>query len=301
MEVKKIKLKSEIKCNTCKEVRSSNYFCWRGTHVYFQCKYCMRDARLKQCSKCLDIKSLDCFYYRQARNTYQSFCRECKNKRDTAYRNRPEVKVRNNTPERKEYLKEKSQKYRNDPENVEKLKKYREERRANSEIRQKEYEVNKQYRANPDNREKIRKMKRDYERKRKKEDVGYKIKNNLRNRIRDALNGTNKSEKTMDLMGCDIEFFKIWLEFLFDENMSWENYGSYWHMDHVKPCASFNLLEETEQRKCFHWSNVRPLKGEENVTKGDYYDDNIKNSHRYVLEEFCEERSVDIPTIANDI
>jgi hypothetical protein len=301
MDAEKNQVEKSIKCNTCREVRSSKYFCWRGTQYYPKCKYCMRDARLKQCSKCLDIKSLDCFYYRQARNTYQSFCRECKNKRDTAYRNRPEVKVRNNTPERKEYLKEKSQKYRNDPENVEKLKKYREERRANSEIRQKEYEVNKQYRANPDNREKIRKMKRDYERKRKKEDVGYKIKNNLRNRIRDALNGTNKSEKTMDLMGCDIEFFKIWLEFLFDENMSWENYGSYWHMDHVKPCELFDMTEEEEQKLCFHWTNIQPLEGNENKSKGISYNETIKNNHQYVLKEFCEENGIDMTMIIDTL
>jgi hypothetical protein len=302
MDAEKNRSVKSIKCNTCKELRSSKYFCWRGTQYYPKCKYCMRDARLKQCSKCLDIKSLDCFYYRQDRDTYQSFCRECKNKRDTAYRNRPEVKARNDNPERKEYLKEKGQKYRNNPENVETIKKYRENYRSKPENKEKMKQYGKEYRENSDNREKIRKTKREYERKRKKEDVGYKIKNNLRNRIRYALiNKTTKSSKTIELLGCEVEFFKIWLEFQFDENMSWENYGSYWHMDHVRPCEIFDMTIEKEQRKCFHWSNIQPLEGVENAIKGTNYDDTIKNNHRYVLEEFCEENEIDISVILNNI
>ncbi|AGD92421.1 intron encoded hypothetical protein [Megavirus lba] len=42
--------------------------------------------------------------------------------------------------------------------------------------------------------------------------------------------------------------------------MTWENHGSYWHFDHVKPCASFDLSNDDEILKCYNWTNYQPLK-----------------------------------------
>jgi hypothetical protein len=53
------------------------------------------------------------------------------------------------------------------------------------------------------------------------------------------LNGICKSEKTMDLIGCQIKMFLDCIEYQFYDGMTWENQGSFWHLDHVKPCASF--------------------------------------------------------------
>ena len=50
--------------------------------------------------------------------------------------------------------------------------------------------------------------------------------------------------------------------------MSWDNYGSYWHIDHIRPCASFNLQNEEEQQICFHYSNLQPLTAKDNIIKG---------------------------------
>ena len=49
--------------------------------------------------------------------------------------------------------------------------------------------------------------------------------------------------------------------------MTWNNYGTYWHIDHVKPCSSFNLIEINEQHKCFIWKNTQPLEKSENIVK----------------------------------
>lgn len=49
--------------------------------------------------------------------------------------------------------------------------------------------------------------------------------------------------------------------------MSWENYGE-WHIDHIKPCAVFNLDLRSEQIACFRWSNLQPLWGADNQRKG---------------------------------
>jgi hypothetical protein len=59
------------------------------------------------------------------------------------------------------------------------------------------------------------------------------------------------------------------LQLQFRDGMSWNNYGRVWHVDHIKPCASFNLLDESEQLKCFHYSNLQPLFAHENLVKGD--------------------------------
>jgi hypothetical protein len=53
----------------------------------------------------------------------------------------------------------------------------------------------------------------------------------------------------------------------FKPKMSWNNYGK-WHIDHIKPCCSFNLSKSEEQRKCFHYSNLQPLWAKENLSKG---------------------------------
>lgn len=71
----------------------------------------------------------------------------------------------------------------------------------------------------------------------------------------------------MELIGCSISFLRGYLEAKFTEGMSWDNHGE-WHIDHIKPCASFNLLDDEEQQKCFHYKNLQPLWAQENLSKG---------------------------------
>lgn len=61
------------------------------------------------------------------------------------------------------------------------------------------------------------------------------------------------------------------LEAQFAEGMSWDNYGE-WHVDHIKPCALFNLLLADEQEACFHYTNLQPLWGPDNCSKGARYE-----------------------------
>jgi hypothetical protein len=71
-----------------------------------------------------------------------------------------------------------------------------------------------------------------------------------------------------DLIGCDISWLKEWLELHFREGMTWQNYGRIWHIDHIRPCAVFDLTKVEEQEKCFHWTNLQPLFAKENIKKG---------------------------------
>ncbi len=70
------------------------------------------------------------------------------------------------------------------------------------------------------------------------------------------------------MLGCSIEHLRTHIESRWKDGMSWENYGA-WHLDHIKPCAAFDLLQPSEQRLCFHWSNLQPLWAADNIAKGD--------------------------------
>jgi hypothetical protein len=99
-------------------------------------------------------------------------------------------------------------------------------------------------------------------------DVGFRMSQNLRNRLRCALKGITKSKHTLELLGCSIENFKIYLASKFQQGMSWDNYGFYgWHLDHIIPCDSFDLTKPEEQAKCFHYTNIQPLWMKDNISK----------------------------------
>jgi hypothetical protein len=101
-----------------------------------------------------------------------------------------------------------------------------------------------------------------------KTDVGFRIRHNLSERLRLALKSNSKGKKTMELLGCSIIEFKIHLESKFQEGMNWSNYGlKGWHIDHIKPCALFDLTKSEEQIKCFHYTNMQPLWSKDNLTK----------------------------------
>jgi hypothetical protein len=99
-----------------------------------------------------------------------------------------------------------------------------------------------------------------------KSDAAHKLRVICRNRIGGALKSA-KSIKTMDLVGCTGQELKMHLERQFKRGMSWENYGTHWHVDHIVPCASFDLSKESHQIRCFHYSNLQPLKAIENLRK----------------------------------
>jgi hypothetical protein len=63
--------------------------------------------------------------------------------------------------------------------------------------------------------------------------------------------------------------FKIYLESKFEPGMSWGNYGYRgWHVDHIVPCALFDLSKPAHVRRCFHFSNLQPLWAQDNLRKG---------------------------------
>ena len=117
---------------------------------------------------------------------------------------------------------------------------------------------------------------------RRKSDLNFKLVCNLRSRTSKAFKAQNvrKTNKTFDLLGCSHSFFTRWIIYQLYGNMTLENYGSIWQIDHCVAITSFNLLEENEMKKCFNWINLRPMYCSENISKGDNFD-----HYLYLLQE----------------
>lgn len=80
---------------------------------------------------------------------------------------------------------------------------------------------------------------------------------------------TKKSKKTKEILGCSFLEFKIHIENLFDENMSWKNYGKYWQLDHIIPISW--AINKEELYKLNHYTNFQPLYWVDNVNKGNKF------------------------------
>jgi hypothetical protein len=102
---------------------------------------------------------------------------------------------------------------------------------------------------------------------RKQADPQFAMLTRLRRRINHFVAGSNKSTTTAELIGCSYQFFTEHIENQFLEGMTWDN-RSDWHIDHIIPCAAFDLSDLAQQKICFHYSNMRPLWAKENQAKG---------------------------------
>ena len=103
-----------------------------------------------------------------------------------------------------------------------------------------------------------------------KKDKDFNMRNILRSRIYTVLKrkNTTKLESTLTLLGVDnIDTVLKYLESKFETWMNWDNHGE-WHIDHIKPCASFDLKCPVQQLACFHYTNLQPLKAIDNLKKG---------------------------------
>jgi hypothetical protein len=119
----------------------------------------------------------------------------------------------------------------------------------------------------------------------RKNNVNARIKHSLRSRLYDLLKGRQKNSSSLKYLDCSISYFKKWIEFQFEDWMSWDNYGE-WHCDHVKPCNSFNFQNENEIFECFNWSNYQPLRNIENKSKGSKILLNLIEQHNNKIIKF---------------
>jgi hypothetical protein len=204
---------------------------------------------MKKCCYCQELKSFDFFHKNKAfKDGLHHYCKNCRKE----YDEKPE-----NNKKKKAYWKT----YRDKNRNIlnAKAKIYDDNHKAEISLKRKLYYQN--------NKEKMAEVGRN-----RLKNIQYKIKSNLSRRIRCALNKYGKSKTTISYLGCSLPFLRGHIESLFKDGMTWENYGLFgWHIDHIRPCASFDLTDLGQRNTCFHYSNLQPLWAKDNLTKSSFW------------------------------
>lgn len=98
-------------------------------------------------------------------------------------------------------------------------------------------------------------------------DPGFRAKQCLRSRMKKFVDGRSKSASTAELIGCDHYLLQEWISTQWEDWMTWDNYGSEWHIDHIVPCSWFHHEDPDHQRLCWNYQNLRPLCGNENIQR----------------------------------
>ena len=186
-------------------------------------------------------------------------------------------------PKNKEHVKKTREEYKK--KNREKIKlknkEYREKNKDKESARQKIYYVlntdkiilrQKKYLSSIEVRAKRNKV----EKEKSKTNIGFRLGKCMSHAVRESLKNNNllKSKaKWQSLVGYTVIQLKTHLENLFDENMNWQNYGSYWHIDHIEPQSWFiyDSIDHPAFKACWQLSNLRPLEAKENIRKGNRY------------------------------
>jgi hypothetical protein len=94
--------------------------------------------------------------------------------------------------------------------------------------------------------------------------MNYRIKKSLAARLRTVL---DKNNSTMNYIGCNIQYLREWFEYNFTADMNWDNYATFWSIDHIIPVCNFDLTLEDEKLKCWNWSNLMPVTIKYNSSK----------------------------------
>lgn len=228
---------------------------------------------MKTCSKCHETKSLDWFgKLKSSPDGLKYDCKECRHNYNIANREKISEKNKSYYETHKSELLIKNKEYRlNNIDAIHQQKKqYRSDEKVKAHIQLK----NKEYL--PIRKNKIKEL--------RKTNLNFKLSEVLRSKFHKYLK--NHPTSMVNVLGCDLEFFKEWISFRFDKNMNWSNYGSQWHIDHVLPINMFNFMDENDIKVCYHWTNLQPLQKFENQSKSDnlelhHYFNNLVNVFRF--------------------
>lgn len=191
--------------------------------------------KVKQCSKCREVKSVDQFYKSgRCVDGLQYHCVGCYKKDRLANRDAILERDRKYYQENKEYHKEKVREW---------------------------YEAN---------RDRVHEYRLQWAREKRAEDPLYKFMQCVRTTICHsfvrASRGTYvKKSKSLEILGCEFDFFIQHISQQFQEGMTINNHGL-WHLDHIVPISSAKTEEEVLRLN--HYTNFQPLWAKDNLAKG---------------------------------
>jgi hypothetical protein len=227
----------------------------------------------KKCCKCKIEKSIECFgKLKSSKDNLRYDCNDCRKLYRMNNREQINKKLASYYISNKEKLLKRNKEYREI--NSDTINKQRQEYRNRPEIKEHIKIKSKEYLPERKLRIKIKRQ----------NDLNFKISEIMRSKIHKMLKNQPTSYQTY--IGCDMEFFKKWIEFRFSPDMNWNNIGKVWQIDHILPINSFNFNNENDKYICFHWTNLQPLNSIENRQKSDklilhYYYNNIVNINRF--------------------
>ena len=208
----------------------------------------MTKTQTKKCTACHTEKPITDFpKCSRNKDGYNSRCKECVNIVNKAWRESSVEVYR--AMRKRDYQ-------RNRERNLARASAYNQEHKEEKAIYDKKYRK--------DNEEQRRIQIKAWE----KNSPEHRIRTRLRRLFNHFIHG-RRIEKGEQLVGCTYEFYRSYIEGLFDEGMTWDNHGcNGWHIDHIIPLSTFDLSKEEEVKQCFHYSNTQPLWGNENLKKG---------------------------------
>lgn len=220
----------------------------------------------QKCTKCQVVKNVEMFgKNKKSKSGYKYRCRSCETETQRLRR----IKDKEENPEK---VKEKWDDYY---------------ARKKDKMR----EGQKLYLSKPENREKRNEYIRKYKAEKRLNDKSYVIYENNRKRIWKCIK--NKSNSSKELLGCDINFYFDWISFTMTSEMTWENYGTFWNIDHLVPINTFDVSQENEAKKAFNWKNTWAMKSNENfIKKNNIIQDQIIQ-HNLLLEKFLETTNIE--------
>jgi hypothetical protein len=117
-------------------------------------------------------------------------------------------------------------------------------------------------------RQAVKERRNENARNRRAADPQFALSNSLRRRMNIAIQrvGARRYKSLEELIGCTVDFLMGYIAAQFKEGMTWDN-RRIWHIDHVRPCAKFDLRDPEQQKKCFHYSNLSPEWAIDNIRK----------------------------------
>lgn len=144
--------------------------------------------------------------------------------------------------------------YKNNKEKIlDRNRKYQEANKEKLFLYRKEYRVK--------NKAKLNEEKRIWKKNKRKTDPIYKLGDTISRNINRSLKGSKNGAPWEKLVGYSLQEFKAHLESKFTKGMTWENYGKFWHIDHIIPLVYFKYdsADHPAFKACWALSNLQPL------------------------------------------
>lgn len=228
----------------------------------------------KICCKCKKNQDLSLFgKLKSSKDGLRYDCNICRKKYREDNKESIQIQQQNYYNDNKDNLLIKNKEYRIN--NIETINEQRKEYRNRIEIKEHNKIKAKEYLP-------IRNLKN---KEKRRTNLQYKLSEVYKSKFHKFIKG--KKSSIQNILGCNYDFLIKWLECNFKPDMTWENYGTYWDIDHVIPLSLFDFSQEINIKICYNWINLRPLEKKVNIAKSNviqeiYINEHIKDIQKYL-------------------